>query len=154
MLRPNDRMGPTLWPHTPRGSSPLGSGSLRPLAAMIRRSLSLLQVFSVLVVRIQTKQRKSTFGNELELWGGSSAYKRDFLLSLRGDAGTKTTRGKVGGPKQNFRVREGYEEGPGTGVGGDLGLGDLKNRQSCLHAREWSQNDRPRTHQNLSDFMF
>lgn len=47
VLRPNDRMGPTLWPHTPRGSSPLGSGSLRPLGAMIRRSLSLLQVFSV-----------------------------------------------------------------------------------------------------------
>ena len=47
LLRPNDRMGPTLWPHTPRGSSPLGSGSLRPLGAMIRRSLSLLQVFSV-----------------------------------------------------------------------------------------------------------
>ena len=36
--------GPTLWP---LGSSPLGSGSLRPLGAMIRRSLSLLQVFSV-----------------------------------------------------------------------------------------------------------
>ena len=50
VLRPNDRMGPTLWPHTPRGGSPLGSGSLRPLGAMIRRSLSLslLQVCSVL----------------------------------------------------------------------------------------------------------
>ena len=50
VLRPNDRMGPTLWPHTPRGGSPLGSGSPRPLGAMIRRSLSLslLQVCSVL----------------------------------------------------------------------------------------------------------
>ena len=148
--RPN---GPhTLAPHSPgefpsrfRVSSPSGHDD---------KTLSLSSSgFFCLVVRIQTKQRKSTFGNELELGGGGAPHKGIFY-SLRGDAGTGTTRGKVGGPKQNFRVREGYEEGPGTGVGGDLGLGDLKNRQSCLHAREWSQNDRPRTHQNLSDFMF
>lgn len=57
VLRPNDRMGPTLSPHTPRGGSPLGSGSLRPLGAMIRRSLSFSSGF-VLSREIQKKTKK------------------------------------------------------------------------------------------------
>jgi len=86
LLRPNDRMGPTLWPHTLapgefpsrfRVSSPSGRDD---------KTLSLSSSgFFCLVVRIQTKQRKSTFGNELELGGGELRIQKGFsTLSPRG----------------------------------------------------------------------
>ena len=80
--RPN---GPhTLAPHSPgefpsrfRVSSPSGRDD---------KTLSLSSSgFFCLVVRIQTKQRKSTFGNELELGGGGLRIQKGFsTLSPRG----------------------------------------------------------------------
>ena len=86
--------------------------------------------------------------------GGGAPHTKGIFYSLSAGTQGRRRREEKSADPNKISEYEGYEEGPGTGVGGDLGLGDLKNRQSCLHAREWSQNDRPRTHQNLSDFMF
>ena len=117
LLRPNDRMGPTLWPHTLapgefpsrfRVSSPSGRDD---------KTLSLSSSgFFCLVVRIQTKQRKSTFGNELELGGGGAPHTKGIFYSLSaGTQGRRRREEKSADPNKISEYGRGTRKGRAPG---------------------------------------
>ena len=110
--RPN---GPhTLAPHSPgefpsrfRVSSPSGRDD---------KTLSLSSSgFFCLVVRIQTKQRKSTFGNELELGGGAPHTKGIFYSLSAGTQGRRRREEKSADPNKISEYGRGTRKGRAPG---------------------------------------
>lgn len=111
--RPN---GPhTLAPHSPgefpsrfRVSSPSGRDD---------KTLSLSSSgFFCLVVRIQTKQRKSTFGNELELGGGGAPHTKGIFYSLSaGTQGRRRREEKSADPNKISEYGRGTRKGRAPG---------------------------------------